>query len=76
MTVIFLPLSAVSSIFGMNTVDIRDMEQGDDRHDCEGVDGALLSVLGRVDSVPVLCNSNQRMMPQGRLRDGKPRREL
>ena len=27
-TVIFLPLSAVSSIFGMNTVDIRDMEQG------------------------------------------------
>ena len=28
MTVIFLPLSAVSSIFGMNTVDIRDMEQG------------------------------------------------
>lgn len=28
MTVIFLPLSAVSSIFGMNTVDIRDMEHG------------------------------------------------
>ena len=28
MTVIFLPLSAVSSIFGMNTVDIRDMELG------------------------------------------------
>lgn len=28
MTVVFLPLSAVSSIFGMNTADIRDMEQG------------------------------------------------
>lgn len=28
MTVIFLPLSAVSSIFGMNTVDIRDMDLG------------------------------------------------
>jgi len=27
-TVIFLPLSAVSSIFGMNTSDIRDLEQG------------------------------------------------
>ncbi len=27
-TVIFLPLSAVSSIFGMNTSDMRDLEQG------------------------------------------------
>ncbi|KAI0437042.1 hypothetical protein F4803DRAFT_556393 [Xylaria telfairii] len=27
-TVIFLPLSAISSIFGMNTSDIRDLEQG------------------------------------------------
>lgn len=27
-TVVFLPLSAVSSIFGMNTADIRDMELG------------------------------------------------
>lgn len=27
-TIIFLPLSAVSSIFGMNTSDIRDMEAG------------------------------------------------
>jgi len=27
-TVIFLPLSAVSSIFGMNTSDLRDLEQG------------------------------------------------
>lgn len=27
-TIIFLPLSAVSSIFGMNTSDIRDMEVG------------------------------------------------
>jgi len=27
-TIIFLPLSAVSSIFGMNTSDLRDMEQG------------------------------------------------
>jgi len=26
-TVIFLPISAVSSIFGMNTSDVRDMEQ-------------------------------------------------
>lgn len=28
MTIIFLPLSAVSSIFGMNTADIRDMDLG------------------------------------------------
>lgn len=28
MTVIFLPLSAVASIFGMNSADIRDMELG------------------------------------------------
>ncbi|KAM0509524.1 hypothetical protein ACHAP6_005195 [Verticillium nonalfalfae] len=27
-TIIFLPLSAVSSIFGMNTSDVRDMESG------------------------------------------------
>ncbi|KAI0097925.1 hypothetical protein GGR51DRAFT_577712 [Nemania sp. FL0031] len=27
-TIIFLPLSAVASIFGMNTSDVRDMEQG------------------------------------------------
>lgn len=27
-TIIFLPLSAVSSIFGMNSSDIRDMEAG------------------------------------------------
>jgi hypothetical protein len=27
-TIIFLPLSAVSSIFGMNTADIRNMDQG------------------------------------------------
>ncbi|KAK4171461.1 hypothetical protein QBC36DRAFT_199299, partial [Triangularia setosa] len=27
-TTIFLPLSAISSIFGMNTADIRDMESG------------------------------------------------
>ncbi|KAL2021387.1 hypothetical protein VTK56DRAFT_7252 [Thermocarpiscus australiensis] len=27
-TVIFLPLSAVASIFGMNTADIRDLDQG------------------------------------------------
>ena len=27
-TVIFLPLSSVASIFGMNTSDFRDMEQG------------------------------------------------
>ena len=27
-TVIFLPLSAISSIFGMNTSDIRDLDQG------------------------------------------------
>lgn len=27
-TIIFLPLSAVSSIFGMNTKDVRDMEWG------------------------------------------------
>ncbi|CAM1507046.1 Fc.00g066870.m01.CDS01 [Cosmosporella sp. VM-42] len=27
-TIIFLPLSAISSIFGMNTTDVRDMESG------------------------------------------------
>lgn len=27
-TVVFLPLSAISSIFGMNTSDIRDLDQG------------------------------------------------
>lgn len=27
-TIVFLPISAVSSIFGMNTSDVRDMEQG------------------------------------------------
>ncbi len=27
-TVIFLPLSAVASVFGMNSADIRDMDQG------------------------------------------------
>ncbi|KAJ8121677.1 hypothetical protein O1611_g10036 [Lasiodiplodia mahajangana] len=27
-TIVFLPLSAISSIFGMNTSDIRDLEQG------------------------------------------------
>lgn len=27
-TIIFLPLSFVASVFGMNTVDIRDMRQG------------------------------------------------
>lgn len=27
-TIIFLPLSAISSIFGMNTTDVRDMEYG------------------------------------------------
>lgn len=27
-TIIFLPLSTISSIFGMNSSDLRDMEQG------------------------------------------------
>ena len=45
-TIIFLPLSAVASIFGMNTSDVRDMDAGMWAYWAAAVPVTLLVIIG------------------------------